>query len=608
MATFTNLSGVNGTKKDFAFTFPYIKQTDLKVELISSAHGRTELDSSKFTFPNATTIRFASTSGTNWQETDGAPKSGVTGTIIRDTDSSKLAATFYPGSAIKSSDLNENFDQNLYVTQEAEYDANTALSNSRELVSGSYVSAISTANTAKTAADTAKDATDKVVATFNSSNNTWTLKGNNTNAATDPKGVGWAITKAEEAVDTADDAETASTNAVNTANNASAAVSGKLDKNGGTMTGAIVHHSSQTFDAAKITSGILPAARLDDASITSAKLHADAVVTQSEQAAVTSPLDTHFLTAKASDARYFLSNNTETLESSHTWVADNSKIATALAVDNRVTALVEEVGGFRAIANETSFPDTNPDINNNAGTLVSIKALAGSLTSNSSGVATISNGNVSNNATITIEDLGDTKTYAAGFGLLVETTSTTHTYKFHRQLAKPNDVNTVAGISSAVSTVAGMNTAITTVNSNSTSINAVNSNSTNINAVAGELLHSKDLGSITAAVEEEDGNNDINTIATNIAQIQSFADVYRVSGSAPSSSLDAGDLWFDSSGNALKVYNGSAWVVTASAGLAELSEDTTPELGGNLDCNNKNLTEVATVSGDNLQIDFGAIA
>jgi len=42
--------------------------------------------------------------------------------------------------------------------------------------------------------------------------------------------------------------------------------------------------------------------------------------------------------------------------------------------------------------------------------------------------------------------------------------------------------------------------------------------------------------------------------------------------------------------------------------LADVSEDTTPELGGHLDCNDKNLTEVATVSGDNLQIDFGTIA
>ena len=35
MATTENaLSGINGTKKKFSFTFPYLKTTDLKVELV----------------------------------------------------------------------------------------------------------------------------------------------------------------------------------------------------------------------------------------------------------------------------------------------------------------------------------------------------------------------------------------------------------------------------------------------------------------------------------------------------------------------------------------------------------------------------------------------
>ena len=94
----------------------------------------------------------------------------------------------------------------------------------------------------------------------------------------------------------------------------------------------------------------------------------------------------------------------------------------------------------------------------------------------------------------------------------------------------------------------------------------------------------------------------------NINDINTFSDIYRVASSAPSSSLDGGDLWYDTTGSVLKYYNGSSWVVTAAAGLSEVSGDTTPELGGHLDCNDKNLTEVGTVSGDNLQIDFGAIA
>ena len=125
--------------------------------------------------------------------------------------------------------------------------------------------------------------------------------------------------------------------------------------------------------------------------------------------------------------------------------------------------------------------------------------------------------------------------------------------------------------------------------------------------VSGQLTYKEDLGSIADALTTETGNN-INTVANNINTINSFSDQYRVAASAPSTSLTEGDLWYDSTGNTLKYYNGSAWVVTAAAGLSEIVGDTSPELGGHLDCNDKNLTEVGTVSGDNLQIDFGAIA
>ena len=194
------LSGINGSKKQFPFTFPYLKQSDLKVELIHSSGGSTTLDNTKFSFANATTIEFNTIdSATDWQETTGAPKTGVTGSVYRDTSSANLSATFYPGSAIRSSDLNDNYTQNLYVTQEAENDAADALSNSRVLESGSYVSAITKANTAVTTANSA-------TATANTAS---------TNASN-------AVTTANTATSTANTASTNASNAVTTANAAEA--------------------------------------------------------------------------------------------------------------------------------------------------------------------------------------------------------------------------------------------------------------------------------------------------------------------------------------------------------------------------------------------------
>ena len=53
--------------------------------------------------------------------------------------------------------------------------------------------------------------------------------------------------------------------------------------------------------------------------------------------------------------------------------------------------------------------------------------------------------------------------------------------------------------------------------------------------------------------------------------------------------------------------NGSSFVGITS-GLTAILQDTSPALGGNLDCNDRNLTEVGTVSGNNLQMDFGTLS
>ena len=90
----------NGTKSDYNFTFPYLKTSDIKASLDG-------VDTTAFTLPNATTLQFNT-----------APTNGAKIKIFRQTSVDNLTATFYAGSAIKSEDLNDNFTQNLYKTQE----------------------------------------------------------------------------------------------------------------------------------------------------------------------------------------------------------------------------------------------------------------------------------------------------------------------------------------------------------------------------------------------------------------------------------------------------------------------------------------------------------
>jgi hypothetical protein len=185
-----------------------------------------------------------------------------------------------------------------------------------------------------------------------------------------------------------------------------------------------------------------------------------------------------------------------------------------------------------------------------------------------------------------------------------------------------SNINTVAGISSAVSTVAGISSAVSAVSSNSTNINAVNSNASNINTVAGQNSNITSLGSISSDISTVAGissnvtsvagdatdignvagalsnintvagsisnintvagansnistvagaNSNISTVASNISGVNSFAERYRVGSSDPSSSLDEGDLFYNSTSNVLKYYNGSAWTNVESTDTSNLA-------------------------------------
>ena len=128
--------------------------------------------------------------------------------------------------------------------------------------------------------------------------------------------------------------------------------------------------------------------------------------------------------------------------------------------------------------------------------------------------------------------------------------------------ANAADISTVAGIQADVTAVAAIDAAITAVNNNASNINAVNANSTNINTVATDLSGSDTIGTVAADLS---GSNNIGTVASNIADVNNFSDTYRISATAPTTSLDIGDLWFDTGNSVMKVYSSSGWITAASA-------------------------------------------
>ena len=298
---------------------------------------------------------------------------------------------------------------------------------------------------------------------------------------------------------------------------------------------------------AKIADSNVTTAKIADDAVTAAKI-ADAVLVTNSEHSGHSVSDTTLFTTSASDARYFRQDSTETISSGDTWSSGDTKIATTGAINARIVDLIDDVGGFVPIDNETSFPATNPG----AGVLVSIQAI-GSTRTPSTGTVTISNGQGSN--TVTINNCGTT-VLTAGFGAIVEATSTLNTYDFHRLQPKATEVSTVA--------------------TNITNVNTVATNISNVNSVASNATN-------------------INTTATNITDVNTFANRYRIASSAPTSSLDVGDLYFDTTANELKVYKSSGWAAAGSSVNGTSERFTYTASGGQTtftgnDLNSNNLT------------------
>jgi|TARA_B100000282_G_C31671685_1_gene462511 hypothetical protein len=109
--------GVGGAQ--LTFPFEYLKTEDVKVSL-----NGTQIATTKYTFPTASSIQFTAlgSSPTSFetltQESNGAPKTGVTILIHRRTDTDSAHAVYATGSSIRAADLNNNADQLLFFAQE----------------------------------------------------------------------------------------------------------------------------------------------------------------------------------------------------------------------------------------------------------------------------------------------------------------------------------------------------------------------------------------------------------------------------------------------------------------------------------------------------------
>ena len=473
----------NGTRTNYPFTFPYLKTSDIKVSLDG-------VETSNFTFANATTIQL-NNGATPPVAT--APANGVKIRILRETTVDNLAATFYAGSAIKSEDLNENFTQNLHVTQEV---------NQRYLptTGGTFTGNLNLGNNRITDLGNPVNANDAVnKATLDSTIETDVLAGT-------------------------DLSKTASGGQVTINHDVTGANSTINNSNGNVIQDLTISAQGHVTSAGSVD--------LDTRYYTETELDAGAL-----------------------DPLYFRQDSSETIASGQTWSASDSYVATTSAIDARIIDLVDEVGGFDIVNDEQSFPDTNPGGTTGQAAVLSIKAASTNLVPSGTTV-TINNGNLANNANITIT--GVPSTIAQGFGFLVESTSTLHTYTFHRLVPKATEVTTVASNINNVNNVGGNIGDVQTANSNIGDISTVAGSIANVNNVGGSIAN-------------------VNSVASNLGTVNDFAARYSSGATNPTTNLDTGDLFFNTTANELKIYNGGTWQggVTATGNLySDTSVDT----------------------------------
>ena len=511
MAVQTTEEFKNGGATSYAISIEYLQASDIKVRI-----GGT-LQTYVASNPSAGEYTVSGTTVTL-----GAQAAAGTGNvhIYRETDVNTAAATFAAGSSIRAADLNAIHDMGRFAAVE-------------------HRNKIITANI-KAGAVTSTEIADDTIVNADI----------NANAAIDNSKIADGLLKSGITVNSANivDGSIVNDDVSNTANISGTKLgdgttpAAKLST-GALPTGVTVNSANivdgsitssdiatGTLDSRYYTETELDAGQLDNRYFTETELNAGQLdnryytetqldagqldnryYTETEldptANAGANVLDARYYTETEAEARFLRQDSSETIASGQTWSNSDAFVATTAAINARIIDLVDEVGGFTVIATELLFPNTNPQGATGQSAIMSIGSLTQSYTPSGTTV-TIANGTVGN-STVTIT--GVPSALPQGFGLLVESTSTLNTYTFHRLVPKATEVTTVA------------------------------SNITNISAAG-----------------------------ANVVDINNFADLYQISGSAPTqrvdgTSLQDGDLWFDNSSNNLRVYDGTNWAIVTPA-------------------------------------------
>lgn len=244
-------------------------------------------------------------------------------------------------------------------------------------------------------------------------------------------------------------------------------------------------------------------------------------------------------------------------------------VTTVIAQSANINTVADNIASVNTVAGNTANINTVAGISGNVTTVAGVSANVTTVAGISANVTTVA-GNSAN--VTTVAGISGNVSTVAGISA---------------------NVTTVAGISSDVSTVSTNNANVTTV---ATNIASVNTNATNIVAIQNASTNATNAAnSATAAANSATAAQNAQTAAE--AALDSFTDTYLGAFSSDptldndGNALTAGDLYFNTGINRLKVYSGSAWSVavvdtttvvekTSATGSAVIPSGTTAQRDG----------------------------
>jgi hypothetical protein len=224
------------------------------------------------------------------------------------------------------------------------------------------------------------------------------------------------------------------------------------------------------------------------------------------------------------------------------------------------------------IANVNTVATDIANVNTVGGAIANVNTVAGA----NANITTVANANANINTVAT--DIANVN--LVGGSIANVNTVATNVANVNTVASNNANINTVASANANITTLVGISADITTVATNSANIstiatdiakvittaNDLNEATSEIEVVANAIANVDTVGTNIANVNLVGGSiANVNTVGSNIGTVNEFGERYRVSASAPSTSLDLGDLYFDTASNTMKVYSSGGWINAGSS-------------------------------------------